>query len=559
VKPGVERPVNFRRLSRITVSGFTSLALRPEDTALLRALSSLDYNERRLGVEEQFYLVLPVFLIICWRFGMGTLFLATGVIAAVSLGLAEWGWRHTPIANFYLLPARAWELLVGSCIAYWHSPRWGRPVRASALARDVLTGCGLGLVGLSILTFDSTTPFPGLWALVPTIGAGLIIAFGSPHGYASSVLALRPVVLVGLISYSAYLWHQPVFAFARISTVGDLSTRAIFLCVGLSLGLAYVTWRWVETPFRNRQWLGRPTVLYLSLAGLVLGLGLGAAAMVRPGELGRFTPRAVSSVDGLRRPLEGCQPLPAGCPIGDPQRPPSFVLWGDSFAAALASGLDDYGRSNSISGNVYYMNGCPVVDMTNQGGRPCIEFRQRALQEILQDGLVRTVMLYARWPSYPDWLRLDGDPNGVERVPGEPAELAALWSRVEMALRETLSSLRRAGKRIVLIYPTPEFDGDVVAHARRSLRLSGQFLGLSLLRLPTTVAESHGLRATRALDSASVGLEVERIDPMPALCAAEFCSSGTTTALWYFDDRHLTVEGARRLITETRLAMLLDE
>jgi hypothetical protein len=73
------------------------------------------------------------------------------------------------------------------------------------------------------------------------------------------------------------------------------------------------------------------------------------------------------------------------------------------------------------------------------------------------------------------------------------------------------------------------------------------------------VAESHGLRATRALDSASVGLEVERIDPMPALCAAEFCSSGTTTALWYFDDRHLTVEGARRLITETRLAMLLDE
>ncbi len=204
------------------------------------------------------------------------------------------------------------------------------------------------------------------------------------------------------------------------------------------------------------------------------------------------------------------------------------------------------------------MNGCPVIDM-NQGGRPCVEFRQRALQEILQDEIVRTVLLYARWPIYPEWLRPDTDPNGVEKVPGEPAELAALWSRVETGLGETLTSLRRAGKRIVLIYPTPEFDGDVVAHARRALRFSGQFLALSLLRLPTTVAESHGLRATRALDSASVGLEVERIDPIPALCAAEFCSSGTTTALWYFDNRHLTAEGARQLVTETRLATLLDE
>lgn len=197
-----------------------------------------------LAVEEQYYLLFPVFLLLAWRFGRNRVFWSICVIAAVSLAASEWGWRNKPSANFYLAPTRAWELLIGSMCAFWLS---GREQRTN----DWLSLTGLAMIVFAIFYYDDQTPFPSVYALVPVLGTALIIVFGGTGTWTARLLSTRAFVGIGLISYSAYLWHQPLFAFARIRSIFEPSLYVMSGLAALSLVLAYFSWRYVEKPFRN--------------------------------------------------------------------------------------------------------------------------------------------------------------------------------------------------------------------------------------------------------------------------------------------------------------------
>lgn len=196
-----------------------------------------------LAVEEQYYLLFPIFLLLAWRFGRNRVFWSICLIAAISLAASEWGWRNKPSANFYLAPTRAWEFLAGSMCAFWLSGRERR-------ANNWLSLSGLALIVFAIFYYDEATPFPSVYALAPVLGTALIIVFGGTTTWAAKLLSMRGFVGIGLISYSAYLWHQPLFAFARIRNILEPSP---YLMAVLSLVLAYFSWRYVEKPFRNGQ------------------------------------------------------------------------------------------------------------------------------------------------------------------------------------------------------------------------------------------------------------------------------------------------------------------
>lgn len=198
-----------------------------------------------LAVEEQYYLLFPLFLLLTWRFGRNRLFWAIVIIAAISLLICEWGWRNEPHANFYLAPTRAWELLAGSICAFLAA---GRAYRSN----NALSTAGLSLIVFAILHFDSTTPFPSLYALAPVGGTSLILLFAGNGTWVARLLSMRGFVGIGLISYSTYLWHQPLFAFARIRAIAPPTEWMMLLLATASLGLAYLTWRFVEQPFRKR-------------------------------------------------------------------------------------------------------------------------------------------------------------------------------------------------------------------------------------------------------------------------------------------------------------------
>ena len=163
-----------------------------------------------LAVEEQFYILFPLAVWLVWRLGRRALVAAVALVGLASLGLSQYAAHASPAANFYLLPTRAWELMAGALCALALD-------RRALPGNDALAGLGLALILGAVAVFDETTPFPSLWALAPVGGTALIVLFARPGGQVARALSRGPVVAVGLVSYSAYLWHQPLFAFARIA------------------------------------------------------------------------------------------------------------------------------------------------------------------------------------------------------------------------------------------------------------------------------------------------------------------------------------------------------
>ena len=230
-----------------------------------------------LAVEEQFYVVFPLLLMAAWRLGRGVLLSLIGAIAVVSLFLSVDEVRNFPSAAFYLLPSRAWQLLVGA-LASFVADRWqAADVRQSAvrLAHEAVGWGGMAMIVLALFLFDERTPFPGLNAALPTLGTALVLLGASDRTSVGRMLAWRPLVGLGLISYSAYLWHQPLFAFTKHALLAELPTGlAIVLCAA-TIVLACLSWRYIEQPFRDRSLISRGAVFALSAVGMAAFVGLG--------------------------------------------------------------------------------------------------------------------------------------------------------------------------------------------------------------------------------------------------------------------------------------------
>ncbi|MGG7566221.1 acyltransferase family protein [Rhodovulum sp. DZ06] len=226
-----------------------------------------------LAVEEQFYIFFPLLLVVLVRRRAAALPWILAAIALASLLAAEWGWRNAASANFYLFQGRAWELLAGSLCAV--AARRG----VGAAGNGPAAMAGLILVLVSVFAFDEKTPFPSLLALVPVVGTGLVAVYGRPDNAAGRILSWGPMVWVGLISYSAYLLHQPLLAYARLIFPEIEPPLWVMVPLGLlSLPLGWLSWRYVEQPFRHRGagavWPGL-RFLGVSAAGLALCVALG--------------------------------------------------------------------------------------------------------------------------------------------------------------------------------------------------------------------------------------------------------------------------------------------
>lgn len=222
-----------------------------------------------LAVEEQYYVLFPIFLILVWRFGKNRVFWLIVLFAATSLALSEWGWRNQATANFYLAPTRAWELLSGS-IAAFVVQKYG------VQSNNTLSLLGLAAVLFAIFAYNASTPFPSIYALVPVVGVVLLILFAGAETFSARLLSNKLLVGMGLISYSAYLWHQPLFAFTRINaTELTLSLGTSVTLIIISILLAYLSWKYVERPFRNKNYVTSKTIAVLSVVSLIMLAGLG--------------------------------------------------------------------------------------------------------------------------------------------------------------------------------------------------------------------------------------------------------------------------------------------
>lgn len=229
-----------------------------------------------LGVEEQFYLLFPLLLIFCWAFLRKRIGLAFAVLAALSFVLACWGAYDSPDTSFYILPARAWELLAGAATGHYLCQR--EPLHAGNWKTHVLSLAGLLLLVVSVFVVPKDESTSQIFTVFPVIGTVLVILAASGENAVGRFLGSRVMVGVGLISYSCYLWHQPLLAFARVYSRNAPGALLRLLLVATAFVLSYFSWKFIEQPCRDHRKVPRNalfgTALAISLLFVVFGLFL---------------------------------------------------------------------------------------------------------------------------------------------------------------------------------------------------------------------------------------------------------------------------------------------
>lgn len=356
-----------------------------------------------LAVEEQYYLLFPPLFLATWQFGKKPVYWMIVVLSALSLGLSEWGSREWPNANFYLLPTRAWELFAGSIVAFIvraHKPR----------SSHLFSFIGLASIFAAIFIFNSNVPTPSVYTLLPVVGTALVILFAKPDTHVGKLLSNKALVGIGLISYSAYLWHQPILAFARIRTLDEPHTITMLLLLLLALGLAFITWKYVEKPCRKRGGITFPKLASaFAFSALVLGT-TGVVGHANGGYENRYSEEQLALLGYQEYPRATLYRLHS-CFLNHDQDDFNYdsdcvaetgpLIWGDSHAAALASGW----RLVEPSLTQITASGCPPVINVDIPQRPGCRGVNDSVMEYLGNNTNHQVYLHASWLSYESQYR----------------------------------------------------------------------------------------------------------------------------------------------------------
>lgn len=239
-----------------------------------------------LAVEEQYYVLFPLILLLSWRVGRRWMLILLTIVGIASFCMAQWASSVRPAAAFFLLPTRGWEFLIGAFTAMYLSK--DNCTEFSRGASEVGGWLGLALIFYSVFTYNKATPFPGLYALVPTIGTALIILFVTQNTTVCKFVGNRFFVSIGLVSYSAYLWHQPLFAFARQRSLSEPSDFVFIVLSTVTLVLAYLSWHFVESPFRDKGRIVRSKLFVFVVIGSLFFSALGLYGYAKEGYLGRY-------------------------------------------------------------------------------------------------------------------------------------------------------------------------------------------------------------------------------------------------------------------------------
>lgn len=328
-----------------------------------------------LAVEEQFYIVYPLLLLLLLRMRNRGAALVLLALALLSLALSQWMATRAPVPAFYLFPTRAWELLLGAIVAFYaqRQPAGGGWPVLPPPARDALSLAGLAAIAIAVATFRNDMPHPGLYTLLPTLGTALVIAFCSTDTLTGKLLANRLLVGIGLISYSAYLWSNPLFAFARVGSVDEPTLGIYWVCIVATFILALVTWRFVEQPFRRGALFGKKTLLALAAGVGLLIASVGWVIHVNSGFV-QLWPELDAQIKDSSRELNATfnrRPLQfQDAPFSQDARRKVLVL-GDSFARDfINAGLENGYFSNSeISYSEVFLSCIGTADHLNEALR----------------------------------------------------------------------------------------------------------------------------------------------------------------------------------------------
>lgn len=504
-----------------------------------------------LGVEEQFYLFWPAIVWIVLRVQrlLGSALLL--VLLAASLLLSAYGARESASWSFYLLPARLWELGLGSALALL-SP-FAR-IRNGYVWPNVCAVLGLAFIVAALLMFDERTPFPGVFAIIPVLGSALLLS--AKTSVVNKVLSSPPLVWVGLISYPLYLWHWPILSFMRNLSNEPLELPLILAGLCAAVLAAIGTFFVVERPIRfglARRWpIGTPVAL-LGIAALLGASGAGVyAAAGLPSRLPEFwrefethpylfgREQRVSTcflqelepVDGFSQNCTNQKATASG-------RGGTIFLWGDSHAAALYPGLEDFGHREGYSIEQINRARCPPLMNFSLPGYDACGFSNRFVLAEIERNPPDTVIIAAAWSIY--------------NLTAEAGQASRLW----IDLTSTIDQLKTLGvPQIVIVDTVPIWRGPLPSIVRNSLR-AGVQLPPERIPLPKGGLDSTVSEIIHAVTSQTGTVY---FSPRDQLCNEEGCLvriGESASALTTWDDAHLS-PAASRFVVDRMAAILIQ-
>lgn len=508
-----------------------------------------------LAVEEQFYIFWPLILIVLnKKAGEQKKIWICAALFCVSLLYSEYLVRHKPHAAFYLLPARAWELALGALLAM----SFGRLRRAPRYAADLASLAGIFLICFAIFAFDTITPFPGLAALVPCAGAALVIGAGeSGSTLGGRLLSLPPISFLGRISYSLYLWHWPILVFAQIYLARVLHLDEKAWALSLTVFMAYLSWRFVEEPFRTmrigafgaRQWVsgGLAAGIAAVCVGALFVAYEGFPSRVQSGLREIANARAEAKAFQLspclvRGPVP---PLAEACLLGQPSPEMTYdvILWGDSHAAQLAPALEALGRRLNFTARQITKAGCaPLPGLRffpeHEMRRECPEFNKAVLETILNHR-PGTVILAGWWDAYASGGLL------VSESLARPS-IAESRHAFVASIRNTVRALTQAGHRVIIIGQVPTPNGNPINCIERTLMAARYASACTATGGSRAEVDSRVNALLRLAVENQSGVQI--VFPFDWLCDVRECKILTRQGDYiYMDEAHLSAAGANLL------------
>ena len=508
-----------------------------------------------LAVEEQFYLGFPLLLMALKNVSRRTLATVFMAIAIASFALSAWGVHNFTSATFYLLPTRAWELLVGSLLACC-----SEPTRLAKIWKEVGSWIGMALIIATGWFYDDLTPFPGAYAAIPCLGTFMLIYFNSDElTSVGSILALKPLVFIGLLSYSWYLWHWPIMAFARYWFGLELDLTTAIASIVISFLISIASWKYVETPFRKGFAAAKTSSLVIgAVVSSLLVIGLCYFTMANHGFVGRYPENVLKLAQPIPSPkrygsnvkeLENREMKYLGQSSSADQKP-DFLVWGDSHAMALGGALDEYCAESGLFGVLVGRRGtAPLLGVyrPNDPNDPALarKWNDEVLTYI-RESEIKQVVLVCRWS-----VNLLGRPNGkLDMLLAEQGASEATIQTAKTAfsngLERTLDALENAGVRTLVLKQVP-----------LQSQSPQRSIVLSVLRggeLPSGIdIEEHEARqetANSIIDqqtSNRAGVSV--IDPSVNFFGSDQRSKiGSEAGSFYCDENHLSDLGASELV-----------
>ncbi|MFN7225135.1 MAG: acyltransferase family protein [Paracoccaceae bacterium] len=528
-----------------------------------------------LGVEEQFYFFIPLILVVIGVRRPRVTWAAVGLIFVASLIWMLKDHRTYHAAVFYMIHYRAWELAAGVLTAM---ALRANPAAARGTVSTVLSTAGLALVVGSLFFTPRDAFWPGPWTLLPIVGTVLLLGFPTPDSPAFRILTWKPIVWIGLLSYSLYLYHQPLHSLAEIG-LGNESLSVVIRAglFVLALVLAGLSWHFVEQPFRHGALskrsgalvLGGMTVVLLSFAigghvteGYPKRLPVDARAAIRfeQSEPPTYRQCARGMIDGVRFGT------PEACIHGAEARPATVAIWGDSHAASIAQPLGEALVRHGLAIHEYTLGGCPpisgvisIYQLTNTADRndkKCAEYVANLLDFMRADRDIRVVVLYAYWNNYTERRDFDAGngriktdnlyalPVGASIGMTEQDRLAALAEGLETVIQ----TLLEAGKVVLIIDPLPEPAFDVPQTYAWAL-WKGQ-VSEADVSVPRAAFDNYSILMRRILDNLPAHPALFRQNLSESFCdAAGRCELVAENGDVLFRDlNHLSLAGSARVV-----------